>query len=315
MPSIAQRTTSLTPSATATGLTGLDQAVAAFSWGAWVYRSHVVTGGRPSLWCHADNQGSPRNGITIRGGPNGDPSFSAQTGSANAVFSQGGMMPLGWSHLAFRYDGAQVWHYVNGHFRVSSPLTAVPTVSGTRVTQIGFNQSGSSSLFLWRLWDIRVFPALALTDAEMRELADPRSIVRGCKQRLCFERNWRAAGSGAVTLFDESGNGNNLTTSGTTLHADTDDEPNWRRILRMRRIPYARPSGLTQAMLPDGTVSNTGWTPSGAGSIHAAVNDASDSTFAYATADTSVAEVSFADPATTLASVTSLSFTVRHKAV
>lgn len=314
MPSIANRPQTTAASATATGLTGLDQTAAAFSWSAWLWRSTSTSTGRISLWCHADNQSSPRNGITLRASATGDFSFAANTSAQNATFSRVGIIPHGWSHVGVRYDGTTVAVFVNRRLVDVQAFSTAPTVSGTRVTQIGFSQTGSACIFGWRLWDIRVFPALALSYAEMQSLADPRSFVRGCKQRLCYQHNWRSQGSGAVTLFDESGNGNHLTTSATTLLADTDAEPRWRQWLYGQRV-YGKvmPVIAMQELLPDGTLSNTGWTADGAGSIHAALNDNADTTMAWAAADGAVATVSLADPSPTFDSITAGRLGIWHR--
>jgi hypothetical protein len=236
-------------SASATGLTGLDQTATAFSWGAWLWLSRNLALGRPTLWGHADNQASPKNGILVFANPDGGIRLGVQTGSNNNFDSVAGIVPhRAWCHVGVMYNGSRYFTYRNGVLVSSVACSTTPTVSGTRATQIGWNVSSSTSLRSARLWDIRVFPALALSHGEMMALADPRSILRGCKQRLCYQRNWRVQGSGAVTLFDESGNGNNLTTSATTLEADTDAEPDWYGILRGRRV-FGRVAGGGAAAL------------------------------------------------------------------
>lgn len=246
MPSLRNFLENTGRSASATGLTGLDQTATAFSWGAWLWVSRNLALGRPTLWGHADNQASPKNGILVFANQDGGIRLGVQTTANNNFDSVAGIVPhRAWCHVGVMYNGSRYFTYRNGVLVSSVACSTTPTVSGTRATQIGWNVSSSTSLRSSRLWDIRVFPALALSHGEMMALADPRSILRGCKQRLCYQRNWRVQGSGAVTLFDESGNGNNLTTSATTLEADTDAEPDWYGILRGRRVFGRAPAGGT----------------------------------------------------------------------
>lgn len=264
MPSLRNYLENTGRSASATGLTGLDQTATAFSWGAWLWVSRNLALGRSTLWGHADNQASPKNGILVFANQDGGIRLGVQTAANNSFDSVAGIVPhRSWCHVGVMYNGSRYFTYRNGVLVSSVACSTTPTVSGTRTTQIGWNVSSSTSLRSSRLWDIRVFPALSLSHGEMVALADPRSILRGCEQRLCYQRNWRVQGSGAVTLFDESGNGNNLTTSATTLEADTDAEPDWYGVLRGRRVFGRAPAatgitGASSATLAFGSTSATG---------------------------------------------------------
>lgn len=252
MPAIRNALGTFVTSATATGLTGLNNASPLFSWGAWLRMDPAKMGsGQASIWCHADNASSPRNGVGVFVINTGELRLRPWTASQQLVQSPHGVVDGRWAHYGIRKDANAVTFFKNGRaiFRVANTITM--TVSGTRLTQVGLTIGGIQSLAGAYVWDIRVFPVLALTDAEMAALADPRSHITGCKQRLFWQRNWRAIGSGAITLPDESGTGNNLTTSATSLAADAIAEPDWYGILRGRRTFGRVASGGAAALAGD----------------------------------------------------------------
>lgn len=249
MPALRNATTTNTVSASATGLTGLDNAGLAFSWSAWLRirpNDMPIGQGQAAIWVHADNGGGQsKNGISIFVNGTGGVRFRPQTASTNLVQSPAGVVTTEWQHIGIRKDSTAVTFFRNGRAVASVANTVTPTVSGTRLTELGGpTVSGVMSLRGVDVWDVRVFPLLALSNGEMGMLADPRSSVRGCKQRLLYQHNWRVAGSGAQTLLDESGNGNSLTTSATTEHASVIDEPDWHLVLFGRRVFGRAPGGV-----------------------------------------------------------------------
>lgn len=238
MPALRNATTSNTASATKVGLTSLDNAGTDFSWGAWIRTDpDAMAGGQSSIWTHANDAASPRHGVAIFVLGNGELRIRPQTSSNNLVSSPNGLVTRRWNHFGIRKNATAVTFFLNGRAVAQVANTLSMTVSGTRTTYVGGpTYSGVQALHGADVWDIRVFPLLALSDAEMGMLADPTSIVRGCKQRLIYQHNWRVQGGGAVTLLDESGNGNSLTTSSTTEHAAVVTEPDWPRVLYGRRV-------------------------------------------------------------------------------
>lgn len=225
--------------ASATGLTALNQTTAPFTWSAWL-RRYYANGGS-YLWAHSDG-GNPvgpvaaQNGMQIFSGSRGSIQLVIKDGSTSqTVDTPDGFLPFGaWTHIVCWYDGAMGHILRNGRIAFSKAATKVPTVAGTRVTAFGISAGLAGASMLHDLWDCRVFPGLAVPLQAATRLWDPTFNVDGCKQRLFYQQNWRAQGSGAVTIYDESGNGNHLTSSATTLDCDRIDAPDWRRLMLPR---------------------------------------------------------------------------------
>jgi len=261
VPALRAASTTNAVSATATGLTGLDNAGTDFSWGAWLRTDPpLMSGGQSSIWVHANDAASPRHGIAIFALGTGELRIRPQTSANNLVSSPNGLVTRQYNHFGIRKNATAVTFFRNGRAVAQVATTLSPTVSGTRQTQIGGPTFGGiQALHGVDVWDIRVFPLLALSDAEMALLANPRSDVAGCKQRLIYQHAWRVAGTGAVTLLDESGSGNSLTTSGTTELAAVIEEPDWYNVLHNRRV-FGRAAGgtlYTQALTASVTPSAT----------------------------------------------------------
>lgn len=228
-------TNSGTP-ASATGLTGLDQSGANFTIAFWYFLPTQGTGG--GIWSHC-NAGTSRDGIAVRiqliaGQGNRKMRVVLMTGSAatNVTSVQPVFLP-GWHHYALRYNGAMVWFIRHGIVVDAVASAVVPTAAGTRNTVILQNGGVSDA----RLYDLRVFPNVALNLAEIRLLQDPRAIVQGCKQRLFL--NWTPGANG--TVKDESGSGNDLVASANLEECDAAEPPPWRSIMRRRRL-YKAPA-------------------------------------------------------------------------
>lgn len=225
--------------ATASGLTGLDQAVAPFTGGLWVRQyAPLVT---DYLWSHTDSAGAPRNGVAMFAQSRGRAGLTHYDASSGGVTSPDGFFRQGqWVHFGARCDGTTGFLYRNGVLVYSAAMTKVPAVTGTRTTRVGGNPGTVGSEV--EVWDIRIFPGVSLSHAEMGLLPIPTSVLPHCKQRLFYQHNFRSQGAGAVTVFDESGNGNHLTTSSTTAECDAHPRPNWRRILFGRKVFYRTPA-------------------------------------------------------------------------
>lgn len=215
-------------SAVKDGLSGLDQTGANFSMTWWM---RVLADIGEGAWGHTDNGGSLRNGVTVR--PNGGYklrlTLGTGAGGANVDSVAGVLVPGRYLPYAVTYDGAAVLFY-----RLGSPVdrvanTTVPTAGGTRQTAVGVAGAGRINN---EYFDLRIFPNKTLSAAEVRACMDPRRVVAGCKQRLFL--NWQPGASS--TLFDESGNGNDLTMSATLEECASAPAPNWYDLLVGRRV-------------------------------------------------------------------------------
>lgn len=82
---------------------------------------------------------------------------------------------------------------------------------------------------------------------------------------------------------------------------------------QLYRVPssYWMPTGTTYTLSPDSTLSNSGWTATGAASLHAALA-AGDADYIGANTDAAVSSVSLSDPATAL-TLTNATLTVRAR--
>lgn len=242
------------PSASATGLTGLDQNVNTFSIAFWCHPL-MLRGATTDMnvWRHTDNQGTFRNGIVIAARTRGRLAmimYDASSPNTNSS-ADGIVVSRGWAHFGIMHNGATIHYFRNGALVGTFANTFTPTAAGTRVTNLGSTNGLHAGL-----WDMRVSPGVALSVAEMCALADPRIPMRGCKQRLMYTENFRARGAGAVQITDESGNGNHLTSSAIDTEATIIPPPNWRRIL-FGSTSVAVKAPLVGAVLEAALTSNT----------------------------------------------------------
>lgn len=229
--------------ANATGLTGLDATSSAYSLGLWVFKQFA-----PTLWFspfrHVNSSGTPnRDGVMLEVSPDSVNFYSANATTIGTASADGILAPVNrlsgrWFHLGVSWDGARVVFYYNGVAVSSVALTTPTTVNGTRWTAIGHTG------FLGKMFDLRVFPNLALGAGEMRALMDPRRAIGGCAGR--WFRNWRAGASSIC--YDESGSGlnTNLTMSSSGANGQECEEPPWREAVGIRRLPI-RLKGLAAA--------------------------------------------------------------------
>ena len=217
----AQVTASSTvDTAHATGLTSLDQNVANFSIAFW------QLGGQSAVWMHVDQVSEASNLIRygIRVQVNGNfGSFQFMVGTSSAevsinVYPQLGQLTGRWQHMALTYDGTTLYGYANGKLRTTDAYSTVPAIGGTRITQVG-GYSGGNATYQGKLCDLQVYPARTLTPAEIQQTLDPRreNLPAGCKQRLF--RWWGGPGSGGAAVFDESNNGNHMTTHANSVYS------------------------------------------------------------------------------------------------
>ena len=221
--------------ATATGLTGLDTSIGAFSLGLWFKaRGEALVG---DIWFHGI-VGTNRECVIV-----GDPSvplgalrlFTADASAGSSAVSGAGFV-LGrqWAHYAVVWNGARVCFFRNAVLHSTAALTRVPTINGTRTTKIGY--AGLAGVPSSPMFDVQVFPNVILTPGEVRALMDPRKNTAGCTGR--YFRYWRPLNSGL--LVDESGNNNNLTLSSTSLGHSQSEEPPWREAVGAAPFSRAR---------------------------------------------------------------------------
>ncbi len=100
-------------------------------------------------------------------------------------------------------------------------------------------------------------------------------------------------------------------TGSTTTLAATLESPDylWMAGVALRSAP----TGTTQTLRPDGTVSNTDWAPVSESTLHAATADDSDSTLIRATAGEATAVLSLANPSPPFDAISGITLHVRHR--
>lgn len=134
-------------------------------------------------------------------------------GSANYVaINQSPHRDGRWGHYAVVYDGVTNLHgFFNGVLRLRiGNATRVPTANASCTTSI---VPGITATFFGNLFDLQILPGVAVPLDNVKLLMNPRYTHPGIKARW-FGLGFTGVGPSS-TLFDESNNGSNLTTSST----------------------------------------------------------------------------------------------------
>jgi hypothetical protein len=133
-----------------------------------------------------------------------------------------------WHHYAMTFDSAtnEMRGYVDGMLRTITTATRDVSANASCTTSLNPNETGSGYGFLF--FDMQILPDVVVPPGDIRLLMDPRVQYPGVKGRY-FGLNFRTTAAGTGALLDESGNGNNLTVSPSTIHQGP--EPPWRQVL------------------------------------------------------------------------------------
>jgi len=223
------------PGFQSTGLTAVDFTTRAFSAGCWMKISAGADNNQLGLWSTYSAGNISREGIAWRQDPrvlgrNRLRFFSHTDVSTSSVFVTDVTLGYGWHHYAVVWDNNRIKFWRDrklvGYTDASTLLTPTAgTAFGARTA--GINDSGGATNGGIYLWDVQIYPGIVLSDGEARNLADPRKTNKKCVAR--YLREWTAGPS--LTLYDESGNANNLTASATANGVMPVPAPSWKTIL------------------------------------------------------------------------------------
>lgn len=210
------------------GLTGLDVSTQQWSLTWWYWgRGHVC-----DIWGHRGST-YDREGVWIENRYSNFGSIivfvADATTTAYAQSSNRFILRHQWAHYGMVMNGLQVLWHRNGVLVETSAMVGnvTPTTGGTRTT----NSRGGNGYVAGKIFDIRHFPNVSLTQGEVRATMNPNRNIAGCMGRWWV--NWRVQASGR--LEDFSGNGNHL----TQYYLPTDqsafcEEPPWREAVGAR---------------------------------------------------------------------------------
>jgi len=193
----------------------------------------MVAGTAPAnnvyVWGVADAANPDRSGITLHVHRN-LLEFYCQTSVTRQVSELYWDLQAGrWTHSVVTWDGARNVLYVNGRAVQHVANVQAVDVAGTRCAFIATG-CGDDTTGMLRVFDMRIFPDTALNPAEARAAMDPRINFDPARCKGRYARYfWAPVASGK--MYDESGNGNDLTLAGTAAQCASCEEPPWRKAL------------------------------------------------------------------------------------
>lgn len=131
-----------------------------------------------------------------------------------------------WVHFAFTFDDAtnQMLGYRDGKLVQVTTVTTDMTANASCTTTLAPGIVGTLTALLF---DLQILPDVVVPPQDIPLLMDPRVKYPGIKARY-FGLEFRSIG-GSTVLRDESGNGNNLTTTAGAVLSQA-EEPPWRQV-------------------------------------------------------------------------------------
>ena len=216
MPSVYRLSTN--SNATGTNVTGLNYVAGGYTFAFWANKLDVNAG---DIFRQASTANVAREGYGI--------AFTAtslqvrhmsatQTTTYTVVTISPHRQGV-WTHYAVTYDGSNARAYINGSQVSRTPAATIPTGNALCSTTM---VPGLNGTFIGHLFDLQIILGGAVPGQAIPKLMDPTVVNPNLKARY-FGREFVGVGAGA-TLRDESGNGNNLTTS-ATARLDIAEEP------------------------------------------------------------------------------------------
>lgn len=215
MPSVYRFTSNST--ASGTNVTGLNYVAGGYTFAFWA--KSVGSGGdiiRQSSTANTARDGYlvgfTTVGLQVR-------HFTATGTTTYQILNNGQTRQGTWQHFALTYDGSFVRGYVDGTLQARVSAPNVPTANASCSTTMTPNTNGT---FVGNLFDLQIILGGAVPEQNIRKLMDPTVVNPNLKARY-FGRQFVTLGINS-TLRDESGSGNNLTTSATG-RLDIGEEP------------------------------------------------------------------------------------------
>lgn len=212
------------------GLTGLN-ATTAFTVSWWCRWNYTIVNlqAAGNIFTQA-NTSTSRNGYAVGFNANGEVTavVYGSNGQTTTAVTGNSLVRTGkWNHYAVTFDDAtdNVMAYVNG--KLLGRVTNTRDMTST-ATSLSSNIGGATTeLGEWRaaLFDIQVFPDVVITQDDILHLMNPLESLPGLRGRY-FGVQSQQYTTAAGGCRDESGNGNNLTITGSIV--PTEAEPPFR---------------------------------------------------------------------------------------
>ena len=216
MPSVYRLSTN--SNATGTNVTGLNYVAGGYTFAFWA----KYGGGAGDIIRQASTANLARAGyvFAFTGVGLQVRHMTATTTTTYQILSNTGETRQGtWRHYALTYDGSFVRGYVDGTLLARVSAANAPTANALCSTTLVPNVNGT---FIGNLFDLQIILGGAVPEQAIKKLMDPTVVNPNLKARY-FGREFVTLGINS-TLRDESGNGNNLTTSATG-RLDIGEEP------------------------------------------------------------------------------------------
>lgn len=212
--------------ATATNRTALN-ATDAVTVAFWSRRSTTLSA---TIFRQASTANSARDGYSIGFQAGGSLAMfvNGSAGQTSVGAGLGGVHKDGqWTHYAVTFDDASnaFRAYTNGKLFGVNTNTRDMTANASCTTAIAGGDYAQNDL---ELFDLQILPNIVVPAGDMPLLMDPRYVYQGVQARY-FGLEFSQVTAGEI-LYDETGNGNNLTVAATrTLWSD--EEPPFRPTL------------------------------------------------------------------------------------
>lgn len=214
MPSVYRLSTN--SNATGTNVTGLNYVAGGYTVAFWARKE----GAAGDIFRQSSTANTARAGYVIAFTTVGVQvrHMTATTTTSYQVLGIDGRVG-NWRHFALTYDGSVARGYVDGVLMNRLAAANVPTADALCSTTM---VPGLNGTFIGHLFDLQIILGGAVPGQAIPKLMDPSVVNPNLKARY-FGREFVGVGASGI-LRDESGNGNNLTTSATG-RLDMAEEP------------------------------------------------------------------------------------------
>lgn len=206
MPSVYRFTSN--SNATGTNVTGLNYIAGGYTFAFW---AKLIGNASADVFRQSSSANVARDGYVIAFSTTGLQvrHNTATTTTTYQVLTSAGRQGV-WQHFALTYDGSIALGYVDGVLQGRLSAPNAPTANALCVTTLTPNVQGT---FVGNLFDFQIILGASVPGQNIKKLMDPTVVNPNLKARY-FGREFVTLGINS-TLRDESGNGNNLTTSAT----------------------------------------------------------------------------------------------------
>lgn len=209
--------------ASATNLTALNN-TDGFTVAAWLKPAYILGDG---IFRQTSTANASRDGYLINGGRGFgvricDAAAASDSTLAAASLSQGANNQ--WVHWVWVFQNSidRAWAYVNGVL-VQAPAINSRNMTSNAACTTEVCHNGPNGFYRGGLFDLQVLPGYFANEGDAKRLMNPLFKHEALVARW-FGKNFTQPGASG-TVYDESGNGNNLTASATLANCLQGAEP------------------------------------------------------------------------------------------